>query len=237
MDVTIPLSPFSAKLILSKYPAEPVRLRRDDTLNMILNSTRIKNTRRSRHILKSSLAFDLGYRIDTSPLALLRVGYQVHLYHIDGMVKFLDGVKFASGSPYGAIRDYCLSVGIDPDDIDFDSLYKSYQRKRANNAKKPTTNVLEDSRSRIEANIDFDHLVAARAICHSAKLYDKKNRLKPRVFRQLYIHTDVRVNGLTAGEAATKYGLHISNIYRIVFRVDQWKIDMKSRFEHIDIEL
>ncbi len=234
----MPLSPFSQKQILARYAAEPIRLRRDDALNMIINSTRIKNTRRSRHILRSELTFDLGYKIDTSPQALLRIGYQVHLYHIDAMVKFLDGVKFTSGAPYGAIRDYCLSVGIDDDDIGYDTLYKSYQRKSAKYAKKIVDNVLKDSRIWEKIDFDFDQLVAGRVISYVSEIYDKKNRFKKRVFRQIYIDTDIRVNGLSPRQAAKKYGLHISNIYRIIFRMDQcMKANWHRHLLHTRVEL
>lgn len=211
MLISIPLSTFSAKQIRHKYPDEVIRLRKDDFLNTVILSRRINSINRAKLLLNTSLTFDIGYRIDMSRSGLLKIGHQIHTYHVDQMIRFLAGVKFANHPPFSAIREYCLSMDITEDDIDYSSLYRAWQRKKEIIAKKPTTSVASDSQ--VFPYTD-DEVMAALAIANGTRLYNCKNHFKIARMNDLKIFMDMQLHDKHPSTIARKYGCHISTVYR-----------------------
>lgn len=131
MDIILPVSRISRKILIHDYQAEPIAPRPRDLLYHQLCYGRFPNLQWNRYfkILNSEIKLILPKTYFGQHHAqLFQAGFMLYTSHLDMMLKWVEAQTFITGNAWGAIEAFYQKYDIDEDDFSIESAYKRWQR-------------------------------------------------------------------------------------------------------------
>lgn len=234
MVIFLPLSSFSAKIILTEYgTTQPITPGRADWLSDIIridrSSTRFTAEEESVIVtgLQMSVPDSLAEQIKSQGL---RLGIVIHRLHIENLSRHMAAcaMRFPSkGLAMAALRDFYDHYNISDDDFALESAYREYSRFRkkflANPATNKTHRVLPESRvwQHRDNTVENINQVGLDALCRvlDTRLVNARIRRHKVLARQAYIYIYAVRGGRDIAEISRRFKVHRANVYRAIQRI------------------
>jgi hypothetical protein len=234
MVIFLPLSSFSAKIILTEYGSkQPITPGRADWLSDVIRIDRSQ----TRFTLEEESVIGSGIQVKVPGLIAeqiksqgLRLGIVIHRLHLENLSRHMVAcaMRFPSkGLAMSALRDFYTHYGISDDDFSLESAYREYSRFRkkffANPATNKTARVLSDSRiwQRRDNTVNHINHEGLDALCRilDTRLESSRIRRHKVLARQAYIFIYAVRGGRDIGEISRRFKVHRANVYRAIARI------------------
>jgi hypothetical protein len=163
MNVTLPVSPISRKILISEYGAEPIRFPSRSPVFQILSykpDQPDRNLIRLSELITSSVEIEvhsrLGHRLKKYGH---QIGYHLYIFHLNSMMEFIWGSVLVGGEAKKALYRYYAINNISDDDYQIDSAYRRYQRW------------LDDKRREIKEKREKDSLYLSPTVTRKVRVF------------------------------------------------------------------
>jgi len=146
-EVTMNVTPFVRKILISRYGGEPIRVERSDALHTYLQAAPLPGSKEEKYQEMSKRLTENVKLIVSWPikrhLRVMRrrvmVGYHLHkVYHME-MVNFMEAQRKAGMSATEALRNFMEAHRIEEEDFSMESAYTVWKRKKEFFQEKVTT--------------------------------------------------------------------------------------------------
>lgn len=131
MDLILPVSPISRKILLHDYQQEPLTPSHTYVLYHQLCYSRSPHIQWSSYfkLLSAEVKVVLPSRFSLKGRdQLYQAGYLLYISHLDRMLHWVEAQTLITGNAWGAIEAFYEMHEIDEDDFSLESAYKRWQR-------------------------------------------------------------------------------------------------------------
>ena len=233
MNVTLPVSPLSRKILISEFGDEPIRFPSRSPVFQILSyrpDQPDRNLIRLSELITSSVEIEVHTRLSHRIKKYgHQIGYNLYTFHLNSMMEFIWGAVLVGGEAKKALYQYYAINNITDDDYQIDSAYRRYQRwlddqrreikeKRHNELLFLSPTVTgKATKCHVPVDLNEVPIFTAKFLFHNpAFLFTWNWQIRSTIIIQLNYFLSYKLCGVTQKRIANHYGTTRQNITKSI---------------------